>query len=187
MTTMEIKLNLASKPYLNRQIVRRWILFACTILVLLLISNFYYFYQNYRQLGLLENLHAELETQVASVPGAPASYTSTNHAAVREQVSIANEVVAADQFRWTNLLSRFEELVPADVSLRSIRPDFKGRSVQLVCVARDVPAMTAFVDNLLGSEDFNQAYLQNHAEVETQSNGSSQVMINFSLQIQEAF
>jgi len=184
---MEIKLNLASKPYLNRQIVRRWILFACTVLVLLLISNFYYLYQNYRQLALLENLHAELETQVASVAGAPASYTLTNHSAVREQVSIANEVVAADQFRWTHLLSRFEELVPADVSLRSIRPDFKGRSVQLACIARDVPAMTAFVDNLLGSEDFNQAYLQNHAEAETELNGRSQVMINFSLQIQEAF
>ena len=187
MTTMEIKLNLASKPYLNRQIVRRWVLFACTALVLLLIFNFYYLYQNYRQLGLLEKLHAELETQVASVPGAPASYTLTNHAAVREQVSIANEAVAADQFRWTNLLSRFEKLVPMDVSLRSIRPDFKQRSVQLACVARDVPAMTAFVDNLLASEDLNQAYLQNHAEVETQSNGRSQVLINFSLQIQEAF
>ena len=187
MTTMEIKLNLASKPYLNRQIVRRWILFACSILVFFLISNFYYLYQNYRQLGLLENLQAELETQVSSVPGAPASYTLTNHAAVREQIVLANEIVSADHFRWTQLLSRFEELVPADVSLLSIRPDFKGRSVQLACVARDVPAMTAFVDNLLGSEDLNQAYLLNHVEVETQSNGRSQVMINFSLQIQEAF
>jgi Tfp pilus assembly protein PilN len=184
---MEIKLNLASKPYLNRQIVRRCILFACTILVLLLVFNFYYLYQNYRQLGLLENLHAELEEQVASVPGAPATYSPENHAVVKEQVSVANEVVAADQFRWTKLLSRFETLVPVDVSLRSIRPDFKQRSVQLLCVARDVPAMTAFVDNLLGSEDFNQAYLQNHAELETQTNGRSQVMINFSLQIQEAF
>jgi Tfp pilus assembly protein PilN len=184
---MEIKLNLTSKPYLNRQIVRRWILFACSILVLLLAFNSYYLYQNYRQLGLLENLHAELETQVASVPGAPASYTLTDHAAVREQVAMANEIASADQFRWTHLLSRFEELVPADVSLLSIRPDFKGRSVQLACVARDVPAMTAFIDNLLGSEDFNQTYLQNHAEVETQANGRSQVMINFSLQIQEAF
>jgi Tfp pilus assembly protein PilN len=184
---MEIKLNLASKPYLNRQIVRRWVLFACTILGLLLISNFYYLYQNYRQLDLLENLRAKLEAQVKSVPGAPATYTLTSHADVREQVSVANEVVAADQFRWTHLLSRFEELVPADVSLRSIRPDFKGRSVQLVCVARDVPAMTAFIDNLLASEDFNQAYLQNHAEVESESNGRRQVLINFSLQIQEAF
>ena len=187
MTTMEIKLNLASKPYLNRQIVRRWILFACSILVLLLAFNSYYLYQNYRQLGLLENLQAELETQVASVPGAPASYTLTNHAAVRGQVSLANEVVAADHFRWTTLLSRFEKLVPEDVSLRSIRPDFKQRSVQLACVARDLPAMTAFVDNLLGSDDLNQSYLQNHAEFETQSNGRSQRLINFSLQIQEAF
>lgn len=184
---MEIKLNLASKPYLNRQIVRRWVLFACTILVLLLIFNFYYVFQNYRQINLLENLSAELETQVASVPGVPATYSPENHAAIREQVAIANDFVAADQFRWTQLLSRFEELIPADVSLRSIRPDFKQGSVQLSCVARDLSAMTAFVDNLLNSDDLNQAFLQNHTEIEMLLNGRNQIMIGFSLQIKEAF
>jgi len=186
-TTMEIKLNLASKPYLNRQSVRRWISFACALVVLLLLFNCYYLYQNYRQLNLLNNLQAELEAQVANVPGAPATYSPENHATVKEQVALANEFVSADQFRWTHLLSRFEELVPMDVSLRSIRPDFKGRSVHLTCSARDVTAMTTFIDNLLGSDDLNQAYLENHAEIETESNGRSQFLTGFSLQIREAF
>lgn len=184
---MEIKLNLASKPYLNRQSVRRWISFACTIVVLLLLFNVYYLYQNYRQLSLLDNLFAELETQVASVPGAPATYSTSNHAAAKEQLVAANELVSADQFRWTHLLSRFEELVPMDVSLRSIRPDFKQRTVHLTCAARDVSAMTRFIDNLLESDDLNQAYLENHAEIEMQSNGRSQILTGFSLQIREAF
>jgi hypothetical protein len=47
--------------------------------------------------------------------------------------------------------------------------------------------MTSFVDNLLGSDDLNQAYLQNHAEVESQPGGRGQVQIGFSLQIREAF
>lgn len=184
---MEIKLNLSSKPYLNRQSVRLWVLFACTLMVLLLIFNCYHGYQNYRQLNLLENLFEELETQVASVPGAPVNYSEENHAAVRKEVILANEVVAADQFRWTSLLSRLEALVPEDVSLRSIQPNFKEHSVQLTCVARDVGSMTRFIDNLLGSDDLDKAYLQNHAEVETQVNGSSQVLVGFSLEIREAF
>ena len=138
-------------------------------------------------MSLLESLFTELETQVSSVPGAPANYSQENYAAIREEIALANQMVAADQFRWTTLLSRFEELVPKDVSLRAIRPDFKERSVQLVCVARDVAGMTAFVDNLLGSDDLNQAYLQNHAEVESQLDGRSQLLVGFSLQIREAF
>lgn len=184
---MEIKLNLASKAYLNRQSVRRWIAFACTLVVLLLLFNVYYVYQNYRQLNLLEDLFAELEAQVASVPGAPATYSTTNHAAAKEQLAAANEFVSADQFRWTQLLSRFEELVPMDVSLRSVRPDFKQRSVHLTCAARDVSAMTTFIDKLLESDDLNQAYLENHAEIEIQTDGRRQNLTGFSLQIREAF
>jgi len=184
---MEIKLNLASKPYLNKQSVRLWILFGCTLMILLLIFNGFHAYQNYRQLGVLENHFKELEAQVSSVPGVPANYSLENHAFVRESIALANDFAAADQFRWTRLLSRFEELVPDDVSLRSIRPNFKERSVQLTCVALDVASMTSFVDNLLGSDDLNQAYLQNHAEVESQPGGRGQVQIGFSLQIREAF
>ncbi len=187
MTAMEIKLNLASKPYLNRQNVRLWLLFACTLMVLLIVFNCYHGYQNIRQLSLLEGLFVELEDQVASIPGAPANYSLETHAKIRAEIALANQAVAADQFHWTSLLSRFEELVPADVSLRAIKPDFKERSVLLTCVARDVSAMTHFVDNLLGSEDLNRAYLQSHAEVDSQLNGRSQIQIGFSLQIKEAF
>jgi len=153
----------------------------------LLLFNSSHAYQNYRQLGVLENHFNELEAQVATVPGVPANYSLENHAVVREGIALANDFAAADQFRWTRLLSRFEELVPDDVSLRSIRPNFKERSVELTCVARDVASMTSFVDNLLGSDDLNQAYLQNHAEIESQPGGRGQVQIGFSLQIREAF
>lgn len=177
---MKIKLNLASKPYLYRQSVRLWLLLACSILLLLLVINGYYGYQNYRQLSLLESRFLELAGQASGVQRTPAGYTLENYAIVRAEVTLANEIVAADQFRWTALLSRFEELVPADVSIRTIQPNFSERSVRLACIARDVSAMTRFVDNLLTSEDLNQAYLQRHSEVE-----SGQV--GFSLVIREAF
>ena len=184
---MEIKLNLASKPYLNRQNVRLWLMFACTLMVLLLAFNFFYAYQNYRQLDLLESRFQEMEGQVNGVPGAPAGYTPEKYAAVRSEIALENEIVAADQFRWTVLLSRFEELIPADVSIRTIQPNFKERSVQLAGIARDVSAMTRFVDNLLTSKDLNQAYLQRHGEVKSDRSGKSQFHVGFSLVIREAF
>ncbi len=184
---MEIKLNLASKPYLNRQNVRLCLLLACAFMALLLVLNCIYGYQNYRQLSSLESRFQELDKQISGVPGAPTSYTPEKYAVVKDKVAFANEVAAADQFRWTALLSRFEELVPADISIRTIQPNFKERSVQLACIARDVSAMTQFVDNLLTSQDLNQAYLQRHAEVESEVGGRKQLLVGFSLIIREAF
>ena len=184
---MEIKLNLASKPYLNRQNVRLWLLIACAFRALLLVLNCIYGYQNYRQLSSLESRFQELDEQVSGVPGAPTSYTPEKYAVVKGEVALANEIAAADQFRWTLLLSRFEELVPADISIRTIQPNFKERSVQLACIARDVSAMTQFVDNLLTSQDLNQAYLQRHGDIESDVGGRKQVLVGFSLMIREAF
>jgi hypothetical protein len=184
---MEIKLNLASKPYLNRQRIRLWLLLACSFMLLLLVSNGYYGFQNFRQLRLLESRFLELAGQASGVLGTPEGYTPESYAVVRDEVMLANEIVAADQFRWTVLLSRFEALVPADVSIRTIQPDFKARSVQLTGIARDVSAMTRFVDNLLTSEDLNQAYLQRHGEVKSDPGGISQFHVGFSLVIREAF
>jgi hypothetical protein len=184
---MDIKLNLVSKPYMNRQAVRLWLLFACAFMVLLLVFNCLYGYQNYRQLNLLESRFQEMQGQVYGVPGAPAGYTPEKYAAVRSEIALENEIVAADQFRWTLLLNRFEELLPDEVSIRSIQPDFNGHSLQIECVARDVPAMTRFVDNLLTSKDFNQTFLQRHAEVEPGTGGSTRAHVGFSLVIREAF
>lgn len=184
---MEIKLNLASKPYLNRQSVRLWLLLACSFMLLLLVINGYYGYQNFRQLRLLESRFLELGGQVATIQGVPSGYTPEKYAAVRDKIVLANEIVAEDQFRWTVLLSRFEELVPDDVSILTIQPSFKEHSVQVTGVARDVSAMTRFVDNLLTSEDLNQAYLQRHGEVKSDPGGINQLHVGFSLVIREAF
>ena len=183
---MKIKLNLASKPYLNRQSVRLWLLLACSFMLLLLVLNGYYGYQNFQQLRLLESRFLALDGQVSTVQGVPSGYTPEGYADVGDKIVLANEIVAADQFRWTVLLSRFEELVPDDVSIRTIQPNFKERSVQLAGVALDVSAMARFVDNLLLSEDLNQAYLQRHGEVKS-GQGDSQLYVGFSLVIREAF
>ena len=187
MKPMEIKLNLSSKPYLNRQSVRLWLLLSCVFMLLLLILNCSYAYQNWRQLSLLESRFLALGAQVSDAQGAPTGYTPEKHTTVKDEVALVNEIVAADQFRWTALLSRFEELLPAEVSIRNIQPNFSEHSVQLACLASDVSAMTRFVDNLLTSEDLNQAYLQRHGEVESAVGGRKMQQVGFSLVIREAF
>ena len=184
---MEIKLNLASKPYLNRQSVRLWLLLFGLLMVLLLLLNGSYGYRNYRQLQVLDKRFQELNDQISGIHGTSADYTPEKLTAVKAEVELANEIVDGDRFRWTELLSRFESVLPEDVSIHSIQPNFKERTVQLSGVARDVSALTRFVDNLLASEDLDQAFLQSHGETKNQQGSSSQILTGFSIVIREAF
>ena len=184
---MEIKLNLVSKPYLNRQSVRFWMLLLGVLLVVLLLLNASYGYRNYRQLQLFVERFEELNDQLSGMHGPSADYSPEKLVEVDVEVGLANEIIDADRFRWTGLLSRFESVLPDDVSIHSIQPNFRERTVRLSGVARDVSALTRFVDNLLRSEDLNQAFLQSHGEVEKDSNNSNQVLTGFSILIREAF
>lgn len=184
---MEIKLNLASKPYLNRQRLRFWLLLVCALLSGLLTINGIYAYRGYQQLERLADRSQELERQASGVQAVSVEYSQDKHDDVRLQVAKANDIVAADQFHWTSLLNRFEELLPSEVSIRSIQPNFKEHSLQLACVASDVTAMARFVDNLLSSEDLNQTFLQQHGESAAGKAGINKVQISFSLLIREAF
>ena len=184
---MEIKLNLARKPYLNRQSVRLWLLIACAFMVLMLGLNCSYGYQNWRQLRVLESRFQELGGQITGDQGDSTGYSPESYAALKNEITFENEIVAADQFRWTALLSRFEELLPADVSIRNIQPDYKGHSVRLACLALDVSAMTRFVDKLLLSEDLSQVFLLQHGEIDSAQKDGGPPQIGFSLLIREAF
>jgi Tfp pilus assembly protein PilN len=184
---MEIKLNLASKPYLNRQSVRLWLLLLGLLLMVLLLLNGSYGYRNYRQLQMFDKRFQELNEQLSGIHGTSADYSPEKLAELKVEVELANEIIDADRFRWTRLLGRFESVLPADVSILSIQPNFRERNVRLSGVARDVSALTRFVDNLLTSEDLNQAFLLNHAEIEQEDNKSSQQLTGFSIVIREAF
>ena len=187
MKPMEIKLNLASKPYLNRQSVRLWLLLFGVLLVFLTLLNGSYGYGQYRQLQVLDKRFQELNDQISGIHGPSAEYSPKKLVAIKAEIELANEIIGADRFRWTDLLSRLENLLPADVSIHSIQPNFRERSAQLSGVARNVSAMTGFVDNLLKSEDLNQAFLQSHGEVKKEQNNSRQELTGFSIVIREAF
>lgn len=182
---MEIQLNLASRPYLNRRIVWRWLFVSCSALLLIFIINMLYGLQNHRQINQLEIRLADLDRQMADLQGLPDDYSPQKHARVMQDLAVVKQIVTADQFQWTHTLSRFEMLLPDDVSIISLQPDYRERTLQIKAVAKSVSAMTEFLDRLLSSEDLDQAFLLNQAEALSQA--SSQSLINFGLVIREAF
>jgi len=181
---MHFRLNLASRTYLDRRSVQRWLLLIGGLLALLLAVNLLYAWRNWQQLRQVDGRLTEIEGKLASQRGSTATYTPEGFARVMGEIATANKIIEADQFRWSGLLGRLEELLPDDVAIRTLSPNYKDRLLQITAVARDTAAMTALLDALLASSDMSQAYLLNQASVE-QPDGES--VVSFSIVIREAF
>lgn len=182
---MHFHLNLASRTYLDRRSVQRWLLLAGGVLALLLLVNLLYAWRNVQQLRQVDAHLAEVEAKLLSHRGGAAkAYTPERFAQVMAEVGAANKMIDADQFRWSVLLGRLEELLPEDVAVRDLKPDFKTRSLEISAVARDTAAMTAMLDALLSSADMHKAHLRNQSW-QDQADGES--VLSFSVVILEAF
>jgi Tfp pilus assembly protein PilN len=182
---MELRLNLASRVYLDRRSVQRWLLLVGGLLVLLLATSLLYAYRNFEQLRLVDSRLAELDANLTAQRGtATTTFTPESFARVMGEVGAANQIIDADQFRWTVLLGKFEELLPADVAIRSLQPNYRDRSLQITAVARDTAAMAGLLDALLASADMQQAFLLNQS---TSEQPDGEAIVQFSIVIWEAF
>ena len=182
---MEFRLNLASRSYLDRRSVRRWLLLVGVLSLLLLAVNLYYAYLNVQQLTQVDAHLAELDSKLMAQRSETAvAFTPENLARVKAQIDAANQIIAADRFRWTNLLGRLEELLPEDAAIRSLKPNYRDHSLQLTAVAETTQGMTTFLDRLLASADLAGVHLSSQALLIEEGGGE---IVEFSLVIQEAF
>ncbi len=186
---MQSRLNLATKPYFRRQALCFWLSVAAVVLALVLALNMVFGYQNYRQYKRVGLHLEELDQRISEVKGAvSAEYNPQVFDQALEQVDGLNRILAIDQFRWTGLLTRLEELLPDEVSIRNVQPDFRHRSLKISAVSQDVQGMKDFLDALLLSADMSQVYLQQHREEELQrSTNRGGRLVSFSLEIRDAF
>lgn len=172
---------------MNRQTTRMWLWLIAAVLCLFLAVNVVFAFQLVSQSQLLDQRFVELNDQVAGLREAANDYTPERLTVLKTKINFANEIIASDQFRWSKMFSRFETVMPDGVSVRSVLPDYRDRSVKLSGYARDINAMTQFIDNLLQSPDLDQVFLQNHGDVEIIENGVKRVYTGYSLVIRGAF
>jgi len=182
---MELRLNLASRFYLDRRSVRRWLLLLGSLLMVWLAVDLLYGYRYLLQWQQAGVYLEEIDKRQARERGVEVSnYTPEKLVKVKEQIGAANQIIIADQFRWTALLSRFEALLPEDVAIQSLKPDYDKRTLQLTLIARDTAAMTELLDTMLNSEDMGQVFLSSQSESNKEAGES---LVQFSLTVQEAF
>lgn len=185
---MKLTLNLASRTYLNRRalITFYWILIAA--LVALLVFNLLFFYRSQVQAQQIKGHLEELDRDLAKGQGEAQTFNQQAYDKLLAEVDAANDIIAKDSFRWSDLLGALEQLVPEGVALRGIQPDFKDRSLELQGVAEDIPQLRSFLDRLVADERLGQATLLQQARIQPKdAGGGESEVVAFSISVKEAF
>lgn len=183
---MKLTLNLASRPYLNRRALYTGYAVLTAVLALLLALNLG-FYMRSRAHGrqLTERL-AELEREHSvEDKEATATFTPEAYEKLLKRIEFANGILEQDSFRWTDLLSHLEEVVPDNVGVTSIQPDLKGKTLRMTGSALRVEDLRQLLDNLIASPHFGDAYLLQQSRLSGKEGKSEG--IGFTITVKGAF
>jgi type IV pilus assembly protein PilN len=184
---MKLSLNLASRSYLNRRALYGIYSILFALLVLLLVFNLASYLRSQSQARQLQERLAEFDRELAGRQETAAAFSPAAYEETLEEITFANEVLIKDSFRWTALLDHLEEVVPDKVIIRGIQPDYKSGSLNLIGAARRVEDLKRFLDNLIQSSHFSDAYLLQQAREGEKGRKGGQGDIGFTIAVREAF
>jgi Tfp pilus assembly protein PilN len=159
-----IRGNLATRPFYNERAVHGWM--AAATLVLLGLTA-------YNAMQILHYSQSDADLRRQAIADEARALELTSAAAALQQsgdvrqgrltsaaAAEANQVIAQRTFSWSTLLSHFEEALPPDVRITSVRPASQAdmwRPLVISVVARSVPAIDTFLQNLEDTGAFRDA------------------------------
>jgi type IV pilus assembly protein PilN len=73
------------------------------------------------------------------------------------------------------------------VAISGIQPDYKGKSLNLTGMAREVEDLQQFLDKLLASEHFGDVYLLQQSRLKASGQSEAAGALSFSIVVKGAF
>lgn len=176
---MKYTLNLSRSAYVDRRILYAFYAFMAVALLLLLVLNLINLGTSATHFAEIRQRVVQLREQTGGDGGGSASATEIQRMA--RQITSANELLERDAYRWTALLDQLELHLVEQVGIRSLEPDYKTGILKVSGVAGSVADLRRFLDRLTASEVFENVYLLQQAQ--TQTDGESDGSIDFSIEL----
>lgn len=181
---MKPSLNLASRIYLNRRALFIFYGVLLAMLSLILVTQVGYWMHAATQKSQVQLRLAELEDQLG-LSDQTTKYTEKEFSTLLDKIAFANEVIAKEVFHWTGLLSRLEEVAHPRVRIVKIQPNFKEGKLVLAGEAKSVADLREFLDSLLASKYFADAYLLRQSEIKPAgAGGVNRSYIEFDVRVE---
>jgi Tfp pilus assembly protein PilN len=156
-----INTNLSTRPFYNTRAVSFWLLaLVCTVVVTTVFNGWRILHYSQSDSALATQATADSSKAAAMRQAAAklrASVDARQVALVSVEAKKANDLIDRRTFSWTDLLNQFEQTLPADVRITTVRPRVKeDRTVLLAvtAVGRSVDDVNQFVENLEDTKSF---------------------------------
>lgn len=172
---MQLKINLATRNYINLHQLTSVIFIIITLLLLLLIFNVRGIAYNAAEIkritGETTLLAEKAKSGVKKVP-------ETAYKDLLARIHFANAVIEKKSFNWLQLFASLEEVVPDGVAISMIEPDIKGQLLKLSGSARNFNNLRRLMENFENSKYFTDVYLLTQGEIKV---GVGQKGLNFTI------
>ena len=156
-----IRTNLSTRPFYNEQAVRVWLAIAAAIIVIATALNVTSVLRYSRSDTEKASEAARDEARAADLRKQATRLRATVDPKQIEYASVeakqANGLIERRTFSWTELFNRFETTLPDDVRIITVRPNIdkeRGIVIAINVIARGVPDVEKFIDNLDASKVF---------------------------------
>lgn len=171
-----MQLNLAERPFVNRQPVRRVSALFLVLGVTLALVNGFLYWRHWAGQGAaetgLEDLGKQVEQERQLLDQAMASFEGFDAEVFNSKVDFVNRRILQRTFSWSRLFDEVVEAMPNDVRLVSLAPRFEDRDrrterraladgsenvkLDLQGDAKTSEALLEFVDRLFSHEAFEE-------------------------------
>ena len=150
-----IRTNLSTRPFYNERLVRLAIILLAVVVVAATVFNVTRILRYSRSDTRLATQASRDEARAADLRKQAAQLRASVDLKQIEQASEgarqANDLIDRRTFSWTELLNRFETMLPDDVHLNSVRPRVDrdvGVLLRVAVAARGIDDVSAFIEKL---------------------------------------
>jgi len=158
---MHFTINLATRTYINHQLVNR--IFAITS-VILLIMLAWSFRSIFTGLGEINRFKADITGYESQLSARPDGVSEQDYARMQGNIRFYNNIIQRKTWDWIGLLDQLEKVTPEGIALTSFVPDPKSREIKIEGEARTFAKIRTYIEKLEESKAFRNIQLQSHQE-----------------------
>jgi hypothetical protein len=160
-----LHLNLASRPYRDYRPLYAAVVVLSLATAILMLNNVDTWYRYVRDTRTSRTRIAQLEAETAEeqrkADGATNSLGTINLNALNQQTRYVNAQIAERAFSWSELLDRLEAVMPNDVKVMSLAPNFAKDGLvhlSISCISKTPEGMINTLNRLNADSHFSQPF-----------------------------
>lgn len=159
---MRFTINLSTRTYLDQKLVKRVGALILTLLIVMLLWNFY---RTAWSFGELRRLRTDISSYENKLNSRPSGVSEKDYTRLLSRIGFYNEVIGRKSFSWMGLLDQVESATTDGIAFSALAPDKKTGILKIDGRARSFAHLRTFLDKLEDSKALTSVMLLTHSEI----------------------